>query len=122
MQTVTIKGDLPKLNEIIDLARTHWAVSAKSKKENTELVRLQCLRMKPITSPVTMSFEWHVSSNHDPDNISSGGRKVILDGMVESGKLPNDNQKWIVGFEGDYLYKCAKGQEKCIVTICEYEE
>lgn len=67
-----------------------------------------------------MSFEWHISTRHDPDNISSGGRKVILDGMVESGKLVNDNQKWILGFE-DTFYQCPKGDDKVIITIMEYE-
>lgn len=119
-QRVTIQGQLPRLNEMINDARTHWAVSAKHKKDNTNIVRLSVSRMKKIQSPCTMSFEWHISTRHDPDNISSGGRKVILDGMVESGKLVNDNQKWILGFE-DTFYQCPKGDDKVIITIMEYE-
>lgn len=119
-QRVTIKGKLPKMNEMINDARTHWSVSAKKKKEATDIVRLSVSRMKKIQYPCTMSFEWYISTNHDPDNICGGGKKAILDGMQEAGKLVNDNQRWILGFE-DTFYKCKKGEDKVEVTIMEYE-
>lgn len=116
MQRVTIKGKLPTLNDATNKARTHWAIAAKQKKEATELVAWQCKRMKKITSPVFITFHWFVSSNHDADNIRHGA-KYLLDGMILSKKLPNDNQKWVLGFHGDYFTKVAKGEEKVIVEI-----
>jgi len=58
------------------------------------------------------------STRHDFDGIRHG-IKYILDGMVASGKLPNDNPKYIVGFGGDYFTKVDKGDEKVIVEISE---
>ena len=119
-QRVTIVGVLPKLNDIIDDARTHWAVSAKRKKDADTIVRHSLSKMLPIQYPCTMSFEWYVSSNHDPDNICAGGKKSILDSMQQAGKLQNDNQKWILGFEDTFI-RTKRGDDKVIVTITEYE-
>lgn len=116
MQRVTIHGALPTLNEANNNARAHWAIAAKQKKEATQLVAVQCKRMQAIETPVFITLHWFISSRHDPDNIRSA-IKYILDGMMEAGKLPNDNQKWILGFHGDYFTKVNKGEEKVIVEI-----
>ena len=119
-QRVTINGKLQTLNEMIADARVHWSISAKNKKFFTNIVRLHCLKMKTIQYPCTMSFEWHYSGKEDFDNIRAA-TKFILDGMQEAKKLPNDNQKWVIGFEGDAFIKVPKGQDKVVVTIVEYE-
>lgn len=98
-QELLIKGDLPKLNEMIGNARTHWSASAKEKEDYTEWVMMQCFRMKPITGPVTLRFLWFYSSKHDFDNIRVGV-KHILDGIKGAGKIPDDNQQWVKGFRG----------------------
>lgn len=121
MQRVTIQGQLPTLNDAINKARTHWAISAKQKKEATELVALQCKRMKKIETPVFITFHWFISTRHDPDNIRSAA-KYVMDGLIEAKKLPNDNQKWILGFHGDYFTVVPKGQEKIIVEIDDGSE
>jgi len=116
---VVIHGVFPTLNDMIGDARKHWAISAKHKKESTELARLQCLSMRAIVRPCRVGFTWYHSSRCDPDNISSGGRKSVLDGMVASGKLKDDTNKWVVGFDGEDFIKVKKGQEKVVVTITE---
>lgn len=117
---LTIHGQLPSLNEANNAARTHWTKAARMKKEATELVALQCTRMPKITKPVMLTFHWFYSSKHDFDNIRSAC-KFVLDGMVQAGKLPDDNQKWVVGFNGDYFIKVPKGQEKVVIDIEEYD-
>lgn len=117
-QTVTIVGDLAKLNEHDNANRSNRFAGAALKKRMTELVALQCGRLKPITRPVILSFNWHYSSRHDFDNIGFA-RKYVQDGMVHSGKLPDDNQKWVVGYGGEVFTKVPKGEEKVIVGIEE---
>lgn len=119
-QTVTIIGDLAKLNDHDGANRANKYVGAALKKRMTELVALQCLTMKPITGECIVTFNWFVSGKHDYDNVRFAC-KYVLDGMVKSGKLPNDNPKYIVGFGGDYFTKVDKGQEKVIVEIEESE-
>lgn len=107
------------MNEMIGDARIHWSRSAKVKKEATELVALQCLRLKPIQAPCIVSFHWFYSGREDFDNISGGGRKHVLDGLQQSGRLPNDNQKWVIGFGQEQFTKVPKGQDAVVVTIIE---
>lgn len=115
-QSLTIIGSLAKLNEHDSANRSNRFVGAKLKAEMTEMVMLQCGPLKPITGPVVVSFHWYFSSKHDFDNIGFA-RKYVLDGMVHSGKLPNDNQSWVHGFGAEYFTKVPKGQEKVVVTI-----
>lgn len=117
-QTVTIVGDLAKLNEHDGANRSNRFAGAALKKRMTELVAAQCGTLRPITGPVIITFYWHYSSRHDFDNIRFAC-KYVLDGMVHSGKLPNDNQKYVVGFGGDYFTKVPKGEEKVVVGIEE---
>ena len=116
--TITILGQLPTLNEANNSARTHWAVASKMKKEATDLVAWQCKGKPKITKPIMITFHWFYSTKHDFDNIRSAC-KFVLDGMVESKMLPDDSQKWVLGFNGDYFIKVPKGEEKVVV---EYEE
>lgn len=117
---IVIKGQLETLNDVINANRSHWSRGAALKKQETELVQWQVKSLPPITKPAIYSFDWFISTNHDPDNISSA-KKFILDGLIQAGKLPNDNQKWVLGFGGETFSKVAKGQEKVVVTIDEVE-
>lgn len=115
---IEILGDLAKLNEHDAANRSNRFVGAKLKREMTELVANQCLTQKPLKTAVKVGFHWYFSSKHDFDNIRFAA-KYVLDGLVHSGVLPNDNQTWVKGFLGDEFYKVAKGQEKVIVEIME---
>lgn len=117
-QIVTFVGDLAKLNEHDGANRSNRFAGAALKKRMTEMIASQCIALKPITRPVRLSFDWHYSSRHDFDNIAFA-RKYVQDGMVKSGKLPDDNQKWVVGYDGEDFTKVPKGEEKVIVGIKE---
>lgn len=49
-------------------------------------------------------FEWHVNKRKDPDNVSSAGRKAILDGFQQAKLSPDrafldrDSLKFVKGF------------------------
>lgn len=102
--TVRIRGKLPSLNEYISACRTNPHAGAKLKKETENLIIIQLGRMKPITSPVIIHFEWHEKTRRrDKDNVAAG-KKFILDAMQRSGKLINDNNKYIAGFTDRFTY------------------
>lgn len=122
--TFTYRGKLTPLNEMNNSNRTHWSAGARKKKTETEDVRLQAMSSKTfsaITEPCRIGFTWYYSSKHDFDNIRSCC-KVLLDGMVASGKLPDDNQKWIKGFLYDDFVRVEKGEEAVVVEIRHEEE
>ena len=74
--------------------------------------------------PGKLSFEWHIkNARRDPDNISSGGRKVILDAMqkitlLDGQKfLPNDSLKYITGFSDQFIVDHNSQNEYVIINF-----
>lgn len=56
-------------------------------------------RLPILKPPLVMHFTWiEKNKKRDLDNISSCGRKFILDTLQKCGKLKNDNPNYIVGF------------------------
>jgi hypothetical protein len=97
-----ITGRLIGLNEIIEMARRNKYAAAKQKKEETERVSWEILRQKVPTfsKPITIRFTFiEPNRKRDPDGILSGASKVILDALVQSGRIPNDTRRWIKGIE-----------------------
>lgn len=115
-----IQGYLATLNDHDASNRSNKFAGAALKKEMTHFVAMQLLNKKPINKPCIITINWKVSSNHDFDNISFA-KKYILDGMVKSKILPDDNQKWVLGFGGDWFTKVHKGQEEIIIEVEEID-
>ena len=99
-QKLIIPCELPALNEVIDKSKRHWSQYAKQKKQWTRFVALLArLNLKPVEKQVSLSILWVCANRkRDPDNIVAGGRKVILDGLVEAGVLKGDGWKQVCGF------------------------
>lgn len=114
--TYTIKGRFATLNEHDSANRTNRFIGAKLKKDMTEMAQMQLNGKQKITKPCFLSFYWYISNRSDPDNIRFAA-KYILDGMVKSGVLQNDNQTWILGFRGDSYVRVNKGSEKVVVEV-----
>lgn len=52
-----------------------------------------------------ISFDWHETTmRRDPDNISGGGRKIILDALVFAKVIPDDGPKYVAGFTDRFIY------------------
>lgn len=99
---LTIPGTLPNLNEYIAAERTNRHKGAKMKADSGNIVAVairQCMRGVRIEKPVFMEYAWiEPSRRRDKDNISSFGRKVIQDALVNTGVLKDDGWKEVVGF------------------------
>lgn len=103
VQSVFIPVLFPGLNEYGAAERTNKFAGAKMKKEYTDLAAwyIRSAKLQPYTTPVIISFHWfEPSTRRDPDNIIFA-KKFILDGLVAAGVIPNDNQKWIRGFNAE---------------------
>ena len=94
-QILQISAELPTLNDTVREPKKHWSRYASLKKTATELVAWNCKaqRLKPIEDRVVLVFDWP-HSRRDPANQSFGA-KMILDGLVKAGVLPDDSRKWI---------------------------
>lgn len=97
-----IPGTLPNLNDYIAAERTNRHKGAKMKADSGNIVATairQCMRGVRIDKPVFMEYTWiEPSRRRDKDNISSFGRKVIQDALVDTGVLKDDGWKHVVGF------------------------
>ena len=103
---LTVPGKLCGLNDYIAAERAHRQKGAKMKASNGDIVAVaisQCLRGVRIERPVFMKYLW-VEPNRrcDLDNISSFGRKVIQDSLVDAGVLKDDGWKYVVGFSDSF--------------------
>lgn len=104
MNRVTIRGKLPTCNEYIDACRTNRYTGAKMKQEAETAILWQLGRLQQITAPVIIHFTWHEKTRRrDKDNVAFA-KKFVLDALQKSGKLPNDNNRFIAGFSDAFTY------------------
>lgn len=118
IQRFEIPGKLPGLNEYTRRCRSNPYAGAAAKKDAQERVlwAIKAARLVPMNPPVMVSFEWvEPDMRRDKDNISSA-KKYILDALVASGVIGNDNWRWIAGNLPD-LYRVNKQEPRVIVTL-----
>ncbi len=99
---LTIPGRLDGLNKFIGANRSNSCAGNNMKKRNERAVSKaieNCLHGVKIENPVYMEYIWYERDMHrDLDNISSFGRKVIQDALVNAAVLKGDGWKYVVGF------------------------
>ena len=97
-----IPGRLDGLNNFIGANRSNSCAGKNIKKRNERIVRKSiesCLHGVRIENPVYMEYIWcEKDMRRDLDNISSFGRKVIQDALVNAAVLKGDGWKHVVGF------------------------
>lgn len=103
---LTIPGGLDGLNAYLKeaCASRHKAAEMKSGNEVAVIYAARhCLRGASIRKPVYMEYTWYEKDRRrDKDNISSFGRKVIQDALVQAGFLKDDGWDEIAGFSDDF--------------------
>ncbi len=119
-QFFIIPCELPSLNQIIDESKSHWTRYHKLKKEYSTLVTILAkIRLRPVHGRVSLSFCWYCRNRRkDPDNISSAGRKIILDGLVSAGILEDDGWKQVSSFTDNF--EVDKNSPRVEVTLYEH--
>lgn len=110
---------LPSLNEYINRCRCNKYGGAKFKKDiEDKIMWILNTRHFLIASPVHVTFIWHESSQRrDKDNVAFA-KKFILDALQKSGRLENDNNKYIAGFTDKFVYDKTDG----VQVIIDLEE
>lgn len=110
----TIPHKLPSLNDYIDVCRGNRYGGNSFKTDTESLIALYLKPNKTVTKPVYIMFEWHEKTRRrDKDNVCFA-KKFILDAMQKSGVLPNDNNRYVLGFTDSFVYD---GTSKVIVRI-----
>lgn len=101
-----IPGRLDNLNDFIRADKKSRYAGGDMKNKNQEIVSYairNCLKGVHIHKKVTMDYLWvERNKKRDLDNISSFGRKVIQDALVNCGVLENDGWENIIGFTDNF--------------------
>lgn len=102
-----INGTLPGLNQYQYACRSHHSKGAKMKKQYIQLVSAyiyQQMKNVHITKKVSINYIWYEPNRkRDLDNISSFGRKVIQDALVDNNVLENDGWNNVIGFSDSFF-------------------
>lgn len=123
-QTLWIPGRLPGLNEVIAAAKGAGGrghAYAKMKRDLGELVwaLAKAARLRPVTR-ARLAFRWvEKDRRRDPDNVSSAGRKFILDGLVKAGVLPGDGWAAVAGWSDAFEVGVKHGVEIVITEVVD---
>ena len=116
MQIIMIQGKLPSLNEYVRICRGNRCYASKKVKEIEHGIMLQLAKLKPITLPVYIGFEWHeANKRRDKDNVAFA-KKFVLDAMQYANKLTNDNNTYLLGFTDRFVYGKDYGVKLYIIT------
>ena len=99
---LVIPGRLDNLNDFIRADKSSRYKGGEIKAKNEAVVSVyirKCLKGVNINKKVFMEYLWvEKDRRRDMDNISSFGRKVIQDALVDCHVLKNDGWKQICGF------------------------
>ena len=102
MNKFTINGRLIGLNEYTKANRTKSYLANKIKRYQEEIVILSarsCRLEKVRTYPIGLKIKWYEqNAKRDIDNITFAV-KFILDGLVKSGYIENDSQRYVKSIE-----------------------
>lgn len=112
---VEITMKLPSLNEYINACRSNRFQGAKMKKDVEDDIMIFLSKVPVFDNPVRIHFHWiEENKRRDLDNICFA-KKFILDALVKSGKLADDNRKIVTAFIDTFEY----GNESRVILDIE---
>lgn len=101
---ITIPLRLPGLNEYTRENRANKNQGARMKKEYETIIGYYLRDVPVLRPPVTIDFLWiEENRRRDLDNIAFA-KKFILDALVRSKKLKDDNRKVVTAFRDSFAY------------------
>lgn len=116
---LVIHARLNNLNDYISAEGASRYKGAAMKARNEALVKVaikQQMRSIRIERPVYMEYTWYeCNKRRDLDNISSFGRKVIQDALVQTRVLVNDGWNDIVGFSDQFYVDAANPRIEVLI-------
>ena len=83
---------LPTINDVVGANRANRYQGAGQKRYwQSRVEKILRRGARPLREPVTIRWVWvEKDRRRDPDNVSGGGRKIILDAMVRVKLLRGD--------------------------------
>ena len=101
---VTIKIDykFESINNYINACRTNYHIANKIKQKETQLSALEFTKIPKIEKyPIAIKFKWHMKSK--TADLDGRLAKNIIDGLVRSKRIEDDNVKFIQKIVHEYI-------------------
>ncbi len=113
---IWIPGRLPGLNDLI-FSNVGKRIKVQGAAVGRVVLLAQLARL-PRFERARFVFVWvEPDRRRDPDGIAGGGRKVVLDGLVQAGVLPGDGWDHVSGWSDHFeLNKAAPGARVRILS------
>jgi Holliday junction resolvase RusA-like endonuclease len=99
---IIINYKFTSINQYINECRTNYHIANKTKQKETMLSAIAFTKIPKITKyPIEIKFKWHMKSK----TADLDGRipKNIIDGLVRSKRIPDDNVKYIQRIIHEYV-------------------
>ena len=115
---ITIKGEMPDMNTYIKALSGYRLQGAEIKRVATDKVAWETKKYatRKLPPPYHITFNWYCKDRKkDKDNISSMGRKCILDGLQKSGVIPQDSWNVVDGFSDFFFLDKANPRIEIII-------
>ena len=97
---------------------THYRALNDMKKAYKETVREQIQEIIKVTWPVKLQYRYFLARRADVGNFHSVVEKFFLDALVELGRLPDDDVRYVVG--GNYMFAgYDRVKPRCEITLLE---
>lgn len=106
MQTFTIHGRLPSLNDYISAERTNRFKAAKLKKDVQERIGadIRAAKLERVEVPVNLIYRFYEANRRrDKDNIAAVAHKFVQDSLVAEKILEDDGWDYVIGFEDEFF-------------------
>lgn len=100
---VIIDYKFENINQYVNECRTNCYIANKTKQRETQLSALAFSTIPKFEKyPIELIFNWHMKSKIA--DLDGRLAKNIIDGLVASGKIPDDNVKYIQKITHIYIF------------------
>ena len=122
MQSITFFLDfpLPTLNEMIRTARGNRYAAAAQKKKYTNLVAEEIIVQtdRPHYPALSLDITWiETKKKRDPDNVTGGGLKFLMDGIVAAGIIPDDDRDHVASITNQIVVSDSRGVAVSVTSV-----
>lgn len=117
-ETIVIPGELPDMNEIIKVSKSHHMKYSSMKKQYTDLVTWLAKGKGPFRK-IDIEVKWYCKNKKkDKDNICVG-LKFVLDGLVNAGVIENDGWRQVNDLTHRFRVDKENPRVEVLIKECE---
>ena len=94
MMKIIINHKFKSINDYVNECRANYHIANKTKQQETMLSALAFSKLPVIhVFPIELIFKWHMK--YKTADLDGRLAKNIIDGLVRSRRIPDDNVKYI---------------------------